>query len=162
MQRLLHLIYSYFLAFVQHFHFIEFVGLDNAHSNQMWSIIFCLENFFIVICFSSLRKECFEQVFNQIKNALRYNCRHHKVSMYIVAPQVVILYFLLIQKYTHTLSRQLSTRTTNRVQAVFEIIAQELSDCLKWNWLYLTYNLINTWWFRQIPAILPMPDSTIG
>lgn len=106
MQRLLHLIYSYFLAFVQHFHFIEFVGLDNAHSNQMWSIIFCLEYFFIVLCFSSLRKECFEQVFNQIKNALRYNCRHHQVSMYIVAPQVVILYFLLIQKYTHTLSRR--------------------------------------------------------
>lgn len=104
-----------------------------TQQSDVVNIIFCLENFFIVLCFSSLRKECFEQVFHQIKNALRYNCRHHKVSMYIVAPQVVILYFLLIQKYTHTLSRQLSTRTTNRVQAVFEIIAQELSDCLKWN-----------------------------
>lgn len=106
MQRLLHLIHSFSLAFVRHFHFIEFVVLDNTHNNKMWSIIFCLENFVFVLCFSSLSKECFEQVFNQIKNALRQNCRHHKVSMYRVAPQVVILYFLLIQKYTHTLSRR--------------------------------------------------------
>lgn len=85
------------------------------------------------------------------------------VSMYRVAPQVVILYFLLFQKvHAHIVQAAISTRTTDRVQAVFEIIAQELPDCLKWNWLYLAHNLINTLWYRQIPAILPMPDSTIG